>query len=130
VATRKTGSRRLTVDGVTYRWRIRKRETYSQADYGSGKLHVAVELAEDPGTVLVLYTDRPHPADWGTEQVVPVRPSDVAGWVREALAAGWLPSVSGPQFIHRPVSVLAGQDSEPTAAGDGIPLRGIAAPEQ
>jgi len=116
---------------VTYRWRIRKRATYSQADYGCGKLHVAVELAEQSGTVLVLYTDRPHPADWGTGKVVPVRPSDVACWVREALAAGWLPSQQGPQFIHHPVSVLAEQShAEPTAAGDGLPPSGMAAPEQ
>ena len=49
MATRKIGSRRIVVDGIAYRWRIRKRATYSQADYGHGKLHVAVELAERPG---------------------------------------------------------------------------------
>jgi hypothetical protein len=70
--------------------------------------------------VLVLYTDRPHPADWGTNQVVPVRPTDVAGWVREAVAAGWVPSRPGPQFIHRPVSApVEAQDAEPGAAADG-----------
>jgi hypothetical protein len=101
VAIRKTGTRRLVVDGVTDRWRIRRRATYSQSDYGCGALHVAVELAEQPGAVLLLYTDRPHPADWGTNQVAPVYPSDVAGWVREALIAGWRPSKPGPQFIFR-----------------------------
>src|SRR5213595_2777243 len=109
MATRKTGSRRLVVDGVAYRWRIRKRATYSQADYGCGTLHVAVEVADKPGAVLLLYTDRPHPADWGTRQVVPVRPADVAAWVREALEAGWLPSRPGQQFIHRPVSAAVEQ---------------------
>lgn len=120
MATRKTGSRRLVVDEVAYRWRIRRRATYSQADYGHGTLHVAVELAERPGAVLVLYTDRPHPADWGTTRVVPVRPSDVAGWVRAALAAGWVPSQPGPQFIHRPVSAPpAGPDAVPgTSVGE------------
>ena len=103
MATRNSGSRQLVVDGVAYRWRIRKRATYGQSDYGCGKLHVAVELAEKTGSVLVLFTDRPHPADWGAKEVVPVRPSDVAMWVREALAAGWVPSRSGPQFIHHPV---------------------------
>ena len=114
VATRKTGSRRLVVDGTTYRWRIRRRATNSQADYGCDTLHVAVELAERPGAVLVLYTDHAHPADWGTQLVVPVRPSDVAGWVRAALAAGWMPSRAGPQFIHYPVSAPAcSADAEP-----------------
>ena len=103
MATRKTGARRLVVDGVAYRWRIRKRKTNIQVDYGCGTLHVAVELAEQPGAVLVLYTNRPHPANWSVDKVLPVRPSDVAGWVREALAAGWTPSQPGPQFVHRPV---------------------------
>ena len=120
VATRKTGSRRLVVDGVAYRWRIRRRATYSQADYGYGTLHVAVELAEESGAVLVLYTDRPHPADWNTESVVPVCPSDVAGWVREALASGWVASRPGPQFIHRPVSPpAAAPDAAPGTSIDG-----------
>ena len=101
MATRKAGSRNLVVDGIAYRWRIRRRATSLQSDYGGGTLHIAVELAEQPGAVLVLYTDRPHPADWGTKEVTPIRPSDVAKWVREALAAGWLPSQPGPQFRLR-----------------------------
>ena len=100
MATRKAGSRKLVVDGVTYRWRIRRRATSLQSDYGHGTLHVAVELAEQPGAILVLYTDRPHPADWGTKEVAPIRPLDVANWVREAMAAGWSPSQPGPQFRH------------------------------
>lgn len=115
MATRKTGSRRLVVNGVAYRWRIRKRATFSQADYGNGTLNVAVELAEQPGAVLLLYTDRPHPADWGTKQVVPILPSDVANWVQQALAAGWVPSIPGPQFIHSPVCVTG---ATPDAALD------------
>ncbi|HEY1188031.1 MAG TPA: hypothetical protein VGE74_10260 [Gemmata sp.] len=118
MATRKTGSRLLVVDGVTYRWRIRKRATHSQADYGCGTLHVAVELAEQPGTVLVLHTDRPHPADWNTRQVVPVRPADVVGWVREALTAGWVPSQPGSQFILHSVGGPSPEEAEPGAAPD------------
>jgi hypothetical protein len=98
MATRRTGSRPIVVDGVAYRWRIRRRATYCQADYGSGKLHVAVELADRPGAVLVLVTDRPHPRDWSTEVAVPVTPSDVAGLVRLAIRSGWIPSEPGPQF--------------------------------
>jgi hypothetical protein len=101
VATRKTGSRKIVVDGVAYRWRIRQRATYSQADYGSGTLHVAVESDVQPGRVLVLLTDRPHPKDWGNKAVVPVTPSDIAGWIRQAIRAGWVPSEAGPQFHLR-----------------------------
>ena len=105
MAMRRTGSRLLVVDGVTYRWRIRRRSTHGQSCYGSGTVNVAVELAEGSGTTLVLFTDRPHPADWGTKQVVAVSPSDVAVWVREALTAGWSPPNPGPQFAYRPVSL-------------------------
>jgi hypothetical protein len=98
MATRRTGSRPIVVDGVAYRWRIRRRATQCQADYGRGKLHVAVELAERPGAVLVLVTDRPHPRDWSTEVAVPVTPSDVAEWVRLAIRRGWIASEGGPQF--------------------------------
>jgi hypothetical protein len=71
-------------------------------------------LAEQPGAVLVLYTDRPHPADWNTQLVIPIRPADVAGWVRAALPAGWMPSQPGPQFIHRPASA-------PVETTDAVP---------
>ena len=98
MATRKTGSRRIVVDGVAYRWRIRRKATSMQADYGTGRLHVAVERADDPGALLVLFTDRPHPQDWSTRQAAPVRPSDVAGWIRQALRAGWTAGESGRQF--------------------------------
>lgn len=98
MATRRTGSRPITVDGVAYRWRIRRRATNCQADYGSGKLHVAVELAERSGAVLVLVTDRPHPRDWSTEVAMSITPSDVAGWVRLAVRLGWIPFEQGPQF--------------------------------
>jgi hypothetical protein len=98
VATRKAGSRRLVVDGHAYRWRIRRRATYTQIAYGYGTLHVAVHLEEDPGAVLVLYTDRAHPKDCFPRPIVPVRPSDIAGWIRQAIRAGWMPSKHGAQF--------------------------------
>jgi hypothetical protein len=96
VATRKSGSRLLVVDGIAYRWRIRKRATNLQADYGSGTLHVAVQLAEKPGSVLVLYTDHLHPKGHNTEY--PIRPSDVAAWIRQAVQADWKAECPGPQF--------------------------------
>ena len=96
MATTKKGLRRIVIDGTTYAWRIRRKATYFQADYGCGRLHVAVQLAESPGSVLVLLTDRPHPADWSTHTVIPVLPADVAAWVRQAIGLGWVPSERGP----------------------------------
>lgn len=98
MALRKVGSRRLIVDGLAFRWRIRRRATNSQMDYGHGTLHIAVQLEKDGGALLVLFTDRPHPKDCVEKPIVPVRPSDVANWIGQAIQAGWDPSKPGPQF--------------------------------
>jgi hypothetical protein len=99
VATRKTGSRPIVVDGIRYRWRIRRRATFLQADYGFGTLHVAVQLDEDLATVLVLETDRRHPADIGGRPIVPICPADIEDWIRQAIKLGWRPSSPGPTFL-------------------------------
>jgi hypothetical protein len=96
MATRKVGSRKIVVDGKAYRWRIRHRATNFQADYSDGILHVTVETYDQGGSVLVLLTDRPHPSAWGIAKVLPVTPSDIAGWIRSAIGAGWTPQRPGP----------------------------------
>jgi hypothetical protein len=101
VATRRTGSRAIVVDGIRYRWRIRHRATFLQSDYGNGTLHVAIQLDQKPANVLVLETDRPHPADIGDGPIIPVRPADIADWVRQAIKLGWRPSSDGPTFLAR-----------------------------
>lgn len=97
----KVGSRGITVGGVAYRWRIRRKATHSQADYGVGRLHVGVQLAAGAGTTLVLFTDRPHPSDWATTRVTPILPADVAAWIRKAIELGWRPAARGAQAFFR-----------------------------
>ncbi|MFE1228113.1 hypothetical protein [Streptomyces sp. NPDC058745] len=46
------GSRLITVDGTTYRWRLRGRPTYDQG-LAHSPLTYAAEHAEKPGTTLV-----------------------------------------------------------------------------
>ena len=100
MAIPKTGARPIVVDGLGYRWRIRRQATNMQSDYGFGKLHVAIESSDAPGTTLVLMTDRPHPQDFTTYQVKPIQPADVADWIRRARLMGWNPSVNGsPLFL-------------------------------
>lgn len=129
MATRKTGSRRIVVDGITYRWRVRQRGTHRQAVRGmkptplpvsdprdipgSERLHVAVELFDAPGSVLVVYSTHRHPGHFDTEpwEVVPIRPANVAGWIREALRDGWVPGENGTQFRLR----VTGPPPRPTA---------------
>jgi hypothetical protein len=98
MALGKKGSRRIIVDGVTYRWRLRRRPTYSQALCWSPCTY-AVEHADQPGSTLVVTTDHPHPSNWVTAQAVSVRPTDVADSIRMALARGWVPSSHGSPFL-------------------------------
>jgi hypothetical protein len=111
MAIRKAGSRRIVVDETAYCWRIRRRATNGQTDYGGGTLHIAIGLAEQRGSVLVLLTDRPHPKDCVERQIVPITPADVAWWIREALRSGWIPERPGPQLVLR----MRGQSLEPVA---------------
>jgi hypothetical protein len=49
----KKGTRKIMVDGEPFIWLIRRQATNMQADYGCGNLHVAVQHAQEPGSVLV-----------------------------------------------------------------------------
>ncbi|MDZ8054575.1 MAG: hypothetical protein RMX68_008455 [Aulosira sp. ZfuVER01] len=94
----KRGTRKIVVDGEPFIWLIRRQATNSQADYGCGYIHVAVEHAQVPGSVLVIYTDKPHPQNWIAE-VKPVKPSDAARWILQAIQAGWKPKILGAPFV-------------------------------
>ncbi|GHB80525.1 hypothetical protein GCM10010347_58860 [Streptomyces cirratus] len=93
----KRGSRLITVDGTTYRWRLRGRPTYDQGLVHS-PLTYAAEHAETPGTILVIKTNQPHPSNWLGTQGSPVLPAQVADGIRTALAAGWTPENPGSPF--------------------------------
>ncbi|MGH1384091.1 hypothetical protein [Kordia sp.] len=98
MAIPKKGTRKITVNESDYRWLIRKKVTYTQSVYGDGKLSVAIELAENPGTTLHIYTDRNHPHDIYTKEVTPIVPSDISNWINKALLLGWKPSEKGKPF--------------------------------
>ena len=98
MAIPKKGARTINVDNEIYKWLIRKKATYTQSDYGIGRIHVAIEHAENPGTTLFIYTDREHPKDWSTKNVIPVIPSDISYWIDQALELNWEPEKKGPQF--------------------------------
>lgn len=117
VALVKKGSRRIVVDGVTYRWRIRHKPTYCQAN-GWNPLTFTVEDATVPGTALVVRTDRPHPGNWFGLPTKPVLPAEVVQAIRTALARGWTPYVSGAPF-HLEVS-SASKSGEGPALDSGL----------
>jgi hypothetical protein len=92
------GSRIIRVDGSEYRWRIRRKPTYSQIVF-QGTLTIAVECTE-PGSSCVLLIDagttRPDacidPSDMS------ITPGMIAEWIRQALQSGWIPTQAGPAF--------------------------------
>lgn len=91
------GARRIVVDGTVYRWRLRRRPTYSQALCWSPCTY-AVEHADRPGTTLVVTTNQPHLGNWLGGPGDPVLPSDVADAIASALRQGWAPTRTGPPF--------------------------------
>jgi hypothetical protein len=93
----KKGSRYLDIDGTTYRWRLRGRPTYSQG-IGESPMTFAVELAENPGSTLVVTTNQPHTANWFRAPANPILPSHVAHAVHIAIAQGWRPEQRGSAF--------------------------------
>ncbi|MFD7548531.1 hypothetical protein ACFV0R_26995 [Streptomyces sp. NPDC059578] len=91
------GARRIVIDGTAYRWRVRSRPTYLQA-LAWTPCAFAVELADVPGSTLVVTTDRPHPSNWLGHETSAVLPADVAEAVRIALRKGWTPTMPGSPF--------------------------------
>ena len=94
----KKGSRRITVDGISYRWRVRGRATYAQG-MGWRPLTYAVAPAENPGTTLVVTTHQLHPSNWCEARAKPVLPAEVAATIRMARAKGWVPEKPGSPFL-------------------------------
>lgn len=91
------GSRLITVDDITYRWRVRRRPTYDQG-LVMAPLTYAVEHAETSGTTLVVSTSQPHPSNWVGTAGSPVLPAQVADSIRTALTDDWSPKSPGSPF--------------------------------
>jgi hypothetical protein len=86
------------VNGIPYRWRVRKKPTYHQGLEWSGLL-LAVEHATQPGNSLVVELLQPHPSSWMLSEATPVLPSDVARYIEAATQIGWQPTQPGKTFV-------------------------------
>ncbi len=93
----KKGSRRTTVDGTVYRWRVRHKPTYCQGN-GWTPLRFAVERAEEPEGVLVVSLPCARPDNWLGKRTIAVRPVLVAECIRRALEQGWNSGQRGTGF--------------------------------
>ncbi|MFI6334298.1 hypothetical protein [Streptomyces sp. NPDC050535] len=91
------GSRRIAVDGISYRWRVRGRATYGRG-LAWCPLAYAVEQDETSGTTLVVTTNQPHPSNWFGIPARAVLPAEVAATIRTARAKGWTPEKPGIPF--------------------------------
>jgi hypothetical protein len=114
VALVRKGSRQIVVDGVTYRWRIRRKPSYSQGN-GWTPLTFAVEDATAPGTTLVVRTGNVHPQNWLCLPTKPVRPADVMHAIRTARSQGWTPAASGSPFLLELASATTAGDDATSA---------------
>ncbi|MEM9926954.1 MAG: hypothetical protein AAF915_24950 [Cyanobacteria bacterium P01_D01_bin.50] len=94
----KKGSRKITVDGESFIWLIRREPTYFNVGYEVGCLNVAVEHAEGIGSKLVIMAEREVMKDGNLMHFKPVIPSEVASWISQAIKAGWEPKKSGKPF--------------------------------
>jgi hypothetical protein len=103
------GSRAITVDGVDYRWVLRRRP-FS----GVGLVTFVVEAAAAPGCTLVVRFGPPRlgPSEVPTD---PVRRVVVARHIREALARGWRPTAPSTPFLLRRAERRCGAGNAPTA---------------
>ena len=98
MALTRKGTRPIAVDGVNYRWYVRRKPSYGQA-LALSNLTVAVALdAPSGGSVLLVDVGRPRPDNWMGTAEAAVCPADVARYVRAARAAGWEPSAPGRAF--------------------------------
>ncbi len=103
MAIPKKGSRKIVVDGECYRWLIRRKATYMQSVYGSGKINVAIEHEKCEGSTLHVATTVPHPKDWNTLSPVAITPRDIEKWIRSGIKLGWAPKKKGPTFKVEPL---------------------------
>ncbi|WP_440068982.1 hypothetical protein [Streptosporangium sp. OZ121] len=97
MAIPKKGSRLISVDGIAYRWRIRHKPTYCQAN-SWGPLTYAVESAEGRGRVLLVELPCSRPDAWYGERTMTVGPALVAATIRRALDRDWDHSRAGGAF--------------------------------
>ena len=116
VAMRKTGCRRIVVDGVAFMWRAPRRPKRCDWDGNTG-FTVTVQGEDRRSSTLSIHFPQRHPAVarvWGSP-IVSVLPSQIAAAIRRAIVAGWRPTEQGSKFAIR---------SEAKDAGRGVAAEG------
>ncbi len=99
MALAKKGSRKITISGNVYRWKIRHKPTYTQCVF-SGKMTAAVELSENPGAVLLITFPWVSYDSWIGNPEKPVTPKHIEQSIQAALSMGWNPNEKGKIFEY------------------------------
>ena len=87
------GSRRIVVDDIAYRWRVRHKPTYGQGAFAS-ELQFAVQRESFGRCTLSVILDQPRPDNWLGKPGAVVTPALV-------LQQGWQASSAGSAFVLR-----------------------------
>jgi hypothetical protein len=99
MALPKKGSRKIIVDGLTYRWYICRKPSYGQAFLGVESMTVAIQRdTEEPVTNLWIHLHRSRPDAWFSDRT-PITPKNIAQYIRTALEKGWQADRAGKPFI-------------------------------
>jgi len=93
----KKGSRKIVVDNVEYRWRIRSNPTYTQGAFGDN-MTAAVELYQEPKSVLIISFPWMRCDNWLGDPISPVTPKHIEASIRQAIIEGWQPNIKGSAF--------------------------------
>ncbi len=94
----KKGSRKISVDGIEFRWKIRKKPSYGQA-IDESNLTAAIELYDSPRTTLIVTFPFTRPDSWISPSNDSVKPSDIKDSIIQAIQKGWNPK-SGSSTFH------------------------------
>ena len=100
MTVRKRGSRRIVVDGVTFRWKFPRRLT-DQEEELPGVWAIAQRVEPEGPQLLLVFPERHHMSGPHAVQGRPVLPSEVAAGIRAAIEAGWQSDRPGKQFPWR-----------------------------
>jgi hypothetical protein len=85
------GSRAIRLGGHDYRWRVRRRPTYSQAN-AWGPMSVSIQsCTEGARSVLVVSLRVSRPDSWLAPHQTGLTPDIVRDIIERAVAAGWDP---------------------------------------
>lgn len=96
MAIPKKDSRKITIDGINYRWKVHWRDS---------KMSTAVELYDNPQSVLqITFPWIPKKDFWDWYEIPAIiTPKIIANCIKSALSQGWKPTEKGKtfQFAHQ-----------------------------